>query len=144
MAAKDRPNKPIHYIAGGIFDGIFLYVLHQLPRWNVPFLTPAYPQILPAVTVSLAVQMVLYAVLIVVHPLWLHYLAQVTFAAVSAVALVVTLRVFPFDFSRLVDPWLNTLVRILLIIGFVGTLISGVVNLFHFLRALGRRPDLDA
>jgi hypothetical protein len=137
MRARERPNRPIHYILGGIVDGAMLWVMHQVPRWQVPFITAQYPRILPAVTVSLAVQMAFYALLIVVHPLWLHYLAQMVYAAVSAVALLVILRVFPFDFAAWAGDWLNTAVRILLIVAFVGTLISGVVSLVHFLRSLG-------
>jgi len=136
---KDRPNKPINYLLGGIADGVMLWVMHQLPRWRVPFITADYPRILPVITVSLAVQIAFYALLIAVHPLWLHHLAQVVYAAVSAVALLAILRVFPFDFTALAGDWLNTAARILLIVGFVGTLIRGVVNLFQFLRALRRR-----
>ena len=143
MGAKDRPNKPINYILAGIFDGIFLYVLRQLPRWNVPFITEAYPEILGAVTVSLSVQIAFSAVLVLFHPLWLHYLAQVVFSGVSVMALAVVIQVFPFDFSALVDSWLNTVVRIVLIVALVGTVIGGVVNLVRFLRALGRRREHD-
>jgi hypothetical protein len=139
MASREKPNKMINYILGGIFDGILLWVLRQLPRWNVPVITDAYPGILWAVTLSLTVQIAFYVVLVLFHPLWLHYLAQVVFAVFSVVALGVVIEVFPFDFAALVDPWLNVAFRIFLIIILVGTVVSGVVNLVRFLRALARR-----
>jgi hypothetical protein len=141
MATRERPNRTINYILGGIFDGILLWVLYQLPRWNIPVITDAYPAILWAVTLSLTVQIVFYVVLVLFHPLWLHYLGQVAFSVFSVIALSVVIEVFPFDFSDLVDPWLNTALRIFLIVILVGTVISGVVNLVRFLRALAHRPD---
>lgn len=139
MASKEKPNKMINYILGGIFDGILLYVLRQLPRWNIPVITEGFPEILWAVTLSLSVQIAFYVVLVLFHPLWLHYLAQVVFAVFSVLALGVLIEVFPFDFAELVDPWLNVAFRIFLIVILVGTVISGVVNLVRFLRALARR-----
>jgi hypothetical protein len=141
MATRQRPNRTINYILGGNFDGLLLWVLYQLPRWNVPIITDAYPAILWAVTLSLTVQIVCYVVLVLFHPLWLHYLAQVVFAVFSVIALGVIIEIFPFDFTDVSVPWLNTAFRILLIIILVGTVISGVVNLVRFLRALVRRPE---
>jgi hypothetical protein len=138
MATRDRPNKMINYILGGIVDGILLYVLHQLPRWNVPVITDRFPDILPVVTLSLSVQIVFYVVLVLFHPLWLHYLAQVVFAVFSVIALGVIVEIFPFDFAELVGTWLNIAFRIFLIVILVGTVISGIVNLVRFLRALVR------
>lgn len=141
MAKDRRPNRPVNYILGGILDGVMLWVVHQVPRWRIPFVTAEYPRILPAITVALAAQMVFYAVLIVAHPLWLHYLAQAVYAVLSAVALGVMLRVFPFAFAPLAGGWLDSAVRILLIVALVGTLISVAVNLVQALRALRDRSS---
>ncbi|MBN1837613.1 MAG: hypothetical protein JW820_17280 [Spirochaetales bacterium] len=144
MAKNEKPNKMINYVMGGIFDGILLWVLHQLPRWNVPVITEAYPDILTVVTLSLAVQIAFHAVLVLFHPLWLHYLAQVVFAVFSVIALSVIIEVYPFDFAGLVGPWLDTAFRILLIVILVGSVIGGIVNLVRFLRALARRGERQA
>ena len=50
------------------------------------------------------------------------------FSLFSILALSVTLSVFPFDFSELVGEWLNTLLRIVLIVGIVGSGIGAVVG----------------
>jgi hypothetical protein len=68
----------------------------------------------------------------------------VVFAVFSVIALGVIVEIFPFDFSQLVGDWLNVAFRIFLIVILVGTVISGVVNLVRFLRALVRRRDGSA
>ena len=110
----------------------------------MPVITESFPEILPVVTLSLTVQIAFYVVLVLFRPLWLHYLAQVVFAVFSVLALAVVIKVFPFDFAGLVGEWLNIGFRIFLIVILVGTVISGVVNLVRFLRALARRGRPEA
>jgi TRAP-type mannitol/chloroaromatic compound transport system permease small subunit len=138
MSHRSRPNNIGSYIASAVFNGVFLWVMNQLPLWKPWFLLDSYADVLWAINMSLTVQIVLNLVLIFFHPLFFHYLTQAVFSLVSFIALLWIVRVFPLDFSARPGEWLNLVVRIVLIVGLVGTAIGGITNLVHFFRALFR------
>jgi hypothetical protein len=137
--ASGRPRRKISdYVAAAVFDLIFLVVLNRVPDWNIVFITDTFPDILWAVNTSLAVSLAGNLLLIFVHPSFLHHLLNAVFSLFSILALSVTLSVFPFDFSELVGEWLNTLLRIVLIVGIVGSGIGAVVHLIKTVAAIFR------
>jgi hypothetical protein len=136
MSHSSRPNHPAGYVAGAIVNGIFLWVMNQLPVWKPFFLLDSYSEVLWAINMSLIVQIVLNLVLIFFHPRFFHYLIQAVFSLVSIVSLVWILRVFPVDFSARLSDLFNWLFRIALIVAIVGSAIGGVTNFVRFLRAL--------
>jgi hypothetical protein len=125
---KKPPNRISNYIPSIIFNIILLIVLNKIPDWNIAFITASYPDILRAVNTSLIVHIVGNLILIFIHPLVIHHLANAVFSIFSLIAAWVILSVFPFDFSEIVGNWLNTVIRICLIVGVVGSAISIVVH----------------
>jgi hypothetical protein len=122
-----------------------LIVLNLLPHWNLSAITENYRNVLWAINMSLVVQMAGCSILILIHPLFLHHLVNVVFAAVSLVALGVVYTIFPVDFSRIpVNQGslavLNTLFRVALIVGMVGAVISILVHIVKAIRYL-LRPE---
>jgi hypothetical protein len=138
MSNKSRPNNPGGYIASAVINGVLLWVMNQLPVWKPFFLLDSYSEVLWAVNMSLIVQIVLNLVLVFFHPLFFHYLIQTVISLVSIVSLFWIVQVFPVDFSARLGSWFNTLFRVVLIIGIVGSLIGGITNFVRFLRALFR------
>ena len=126
------------YIFSVIFNIAFLVVVNKVPDWNIAFITDSFPDVLWALNTSLAVSLAGNLILIVFHPRFLHYLFNAVFAVFGILAISVLLSVFPFDFSHLVDEWLNILVRIALIVGIVGSAIGVVVNIVKAIGALFR------
>jgi hypothetical protein len=122
------------YIFATIFNIAFLVVVNKVPDWNIVFITDSFPDILWAVNTSLAVSIAGNLILIFFHPRFLHHLLNAVFSIFGILVLSVILSVFPFDFSELVDEWLNILIRIVLIIGIVGSAIGTVV---HVVKAVG-------
>ena len=125
---KKPPNRISNYIPSIIFNIIILIVLNKIPDWNIVFITESYPDILRAVNTSLIVHIVGNLILIFIHPLVIHHLANAVFSIFSLIAAWVILSVFPFDFSEIVGNWLNTVIRVCLIVGVVGSAISIVVH----------------
>ena len=126
------------YIFAVIFNIAFLVVVNKVPDWNILFITDSFADILWAVNTSLAVSLAGNLILIFFHPRFLHHLFNAVFAAFGILATSVILSVFPFDFSQVAGEWLNTVVRIALIIGIVGSVISVVVNIVKAVGAIFR------
>ena len=137
-AEKDRSVGT--YIAGVVANAIVLFLVNKVPDWSLPFITDGYPAVLWAMNLSILVQIGGNALLIFVHPRFLHYLAQTVFNVVSLLAIIVLVAVFPLDFSFLAGV-INTIVRIALIIGAVVTGISAIVNLFRTVGSLVRHHE---
>lgn len=148
---SDRENNHVHsrmprkrmsdYIAAVIFDIIFLVVVNKIPGWNISFITEAFPDILWAVNTSMAVSLAGNLILIFFHPRFLHHLFNAVFAIFGILATSVILSVFPFDFSVVVGDWLNILVRIILIVGIVGSAIAVVVHIVKTIGAIFRAGE---
>jgi hypothetical protein len=134
---EDKNISVASYIAGVVANAVILFLVNKAPDWNLRFLTDGYIAVLWVLNFSILVQLAGNAVLIFVHPRFLHYLAQTIFNVVSVLAIIILVAVFPFDFS-FINPVINTLTRIALIIGGVGSGISAIVNLFRTVGSLVR------
>jgi hypothetical protein len=129
------------YIFTAVFDIAFLVIVNKIPDWNIAFITDSFPDILWAVNTSLSVSLAGNLILIVFHPRFLHHLFNAVFSVFGILATSVILSVFPFDFSHVVGQWLNTVVRIALIVGIVGSAISVVVNMVKAIGAVFRARE---
>jgi hypothetical protein len=124
------------YIAAVIFNIIFLVIVNKVPDWNIAFIKDSFPDILWAVNTSVAVSIAGNFILIFLHPRFLHHIFNAVFAVFGILATSVILSVFPFQFEDLVGEWLNILVRIVLIIGIVGSAVAVVVNVVKAIGAI--------
>jgi hypothetical protein len=88
---------------------------------------------------TLIVHIVGNVILIFTHPLFTHHLANAVFSVFSLIAAWVIFSVFPFDFSEIVGAWLNTLIRVFLIIGIVSAVISIVVHVVKAVVAIFKK-----
>jgi hypothetical protein len=129
------------YIFTVIFNIAFLVVVNKVPDWNIPVITDSFPDILWAVNTSVAVSIAGNFILIFFHPRFLHHLFNAVFSVFGILAASVILSVFPFEFADLVGEWLNILIRIVLIVGIVGSAIGVVVNIVKAVRAVFRTRE---
>ncbi|MFW6260671.1 MAG: hypothetical protein ACOC6J_03725 [Spirochaetota bacterium] len=72
--------------------------------------------------------------LVFYHPRFLHHLVQVVLNAVSLLALIIVVTVYPFDFTTVLGDGANTVARVLLYVALGGT---GIAILVNGLQALG-------
>lgn len=139
MVMKEK--RTAEYVAAVIANIAVLVFMNTVMLWQQStrgVILESWVAILWAVDLSLLVQIVGNLLLSFYRPAWLSALAQALFSALGVLGLIVFYAVFPLDFSRIVGPWLNTLLRIVLIVGMVGSGIGFIVYLVRLFRAAGR------
>lgn len=124
----ERERRPAAYVGAIAANIIMIWVVNAIPGWNWQFITEDFTAVLWALNLSLSVQIAGNALLLFVHPRLLHYVAQAAFNVVSLLALVITVTVFPFDFSGLMGETGDLVARIVLYVAIGGTGIALVVN----------------
>ncbi len=101
--------------------------------WTRGVVLESWVDILWAADLSLVIQIVGNLVLAFYRPRGLDASLQVVFTGAGLLSLIVFYLVFPLDFSVIVGEWLNLTVRIVLIVGMVGTAIGVIVQLVRLL-----------
>jgi hypothetical protein len=97
----------------------------------------SWAEILWAANLSFAVQAAVSLVLCFYRPARLNAFLQLLSTAGGLVSVIVFFTVFPLDFAQMVGPWLNTLVKIFLIVGIGGTSIGVILWLVRFVAGTG-------
>ena len=97
-----------------------------------------WADILWAANLSLGIQIIGNFLLCFFRPSWFSALMRAVFAAAGLVSIIVFFIVFPLDFSHLAGTWLNTLLKVLLMLGMAGAVIGFLVELVRFIRNAGR------
>ncbi len=126
-------------VGSAIWSVIAIVLVNSVLLWRQythGVILESWADILWAANLSFAVQAAVSLLLSLYRPARLYSLLQLLSTAAGLVSVIVFFTVFPLDFSLVVGPWLNTLVRIFLIVGIGGTAIGCVVWLVRF--AIGR------
>jgi hypothetical protein len=122
-----------YIIAIGI-NAAMLVAVNAWPGWQeVPFLTQDTTRVVVLVNLTLVVNIIVNLIYLIQDPAWLRALGELTTAAVGLISTIWLLRVFPFDFTGYEFNW-AVLVRVVLIVGVVGTAIAIVVQLITLVR----------
>jgi hypothetical protein len=133
-SGSDAPSDQLRlggYSAELVVNAILLYVAHHLLQWGVPFLTPAFADVLWAIDLSLGATIVANAFFIAYDPDWFKHLCQAALNFFSLISTYTLYRVFPFDFEPV---WWNDVVGVLLVVVMIATTIGVVV---HLVKAIG-------
>jgi hypothetical protein len=103
-----------------------LYLIHRWPGWDaVPFLTDETPRILGWVDASIWAGLIANLLYVAHDGPRFRGLGGLVTSGIGAIAVLRILQVFPFDLE---PPWV-ALVKVALIVGFVGSVIGVLVNL---------------
>jgi hypothetical protein len=137
---KSQPNSLANYIAGAVFNGVFIFLVNKIPDWNLAFISDGYSQVLWALNLSLIAQTAGNLVLIFYHPLLVHHIGNLLFSVLGFIAIVVLYTVFPFNLADSQN-WLRILLRVVMIVGMVGTAIAFVVHIVGCIRAVVMRDE---
>lgn len=119
-----------------LINAALLYALNAWPTWHaVPFLTPRTAEVLGLVNASLIVGLIVNVVYLAVTspPIWA--LGQLVVLAVGLAAAFQIWNVFPFDFGAYSFDW-ALVVRILLVVGIVGSIIGLIVQFGMLIRSV--------
>jgi hypothetical protein len=139
LRTTSRPSasaRRVGYVIAAAVNAVLLWLIHVEPGWDaVPFLTPETPQVLGAIDAALIAGIAVDVVQVAWDPRWLTTVGSLVTTSFGLAAMVRLLQVFPFAFGPGSD-W-ALVVRILLVLGIVGTAIALLVNLVALLRLLG-------
>lgn len=127
-----RPAGPtarrVGYAVAAVCNAAFLWIAHQLLDWGWPdFLTDEFDELLPIVTFSFGVGIIVNLALIGYDPPWFRSVCSITTSAIGFVVAVRTYQVFPFDFSSYDVDW-SWLARLVVIIVVVGSALGVIVE----------------
>jgi hypothetical protein len=115
-------------------NAVLLWVVHQLLAWGWPsFLTDDFERLLPIVSASFVASMVVNAGFMIRDRDRAKAAGDLVTATFGLVVSLRTWDVFPFDFTAYTTDW-STAIRVLLVIGIVGSAIGIVMNLVKLVR----------
>jgi hypothetical protein len=115
-----------------------IFLINEWPGWSsVPFLTDETETVIPILNAALVISIVVNAIYLIADPRWLRAIGDAVTAVVSFIVIMVTLRVFPFDFSDYSFDW-TMLVQVLLGVGLIGCVFAVIANLVTFTREVGK------
>lgn len=123
-------------IVGNLILLVFMNTLLLWRQHTQGVVLESWAGILWAADISLGAQIVGNLLLCFYRPPQFAAFMRCVFAATGLLSIIVFFAVFPLDFSHLVGPWLNTLVKVLTIIGIGGALIGLVVELVRLIRGV--------
>ncbi len=124
------------FVAAVVLNVIVCVVLNTLlvwRQWTRGVILESWVDILWAANISIGVQIAGNLMLAFYRPPRLQALMRALFSAASLLSAIVFFIVFPMDFSHLVGSWLNTLLKVLLMIGMGVSLVAFVVELVRFI-----------
>jgi hypothetical protein len=123
-------------LGSAIVNALLLYGINMWPGWQVlPFLTADMSRVLDLINASLIAGIIVNLVCVVIHARTLVALGNLVVIGVGVAAMLRLWEVFPFDFGTGWSGW-PVLVRVLLVLGIVGSAIGAVVEVVNLFRAL--------
>ncbi len=120
---------------GNIVALVFVNTVLLWRQYTHGVVLESWADILWAANLSIVLQIAGNLVLSFYRPAWFSALLRTLFAAAGFLSVIVFYIVFPLDFSVIVGDWLNTLLKVLLIVGMGGAFIGMVVELVRLIRA---------
>jgi hypothetical protein len=95
-----RTGRRVGYVIAAVVNIVLIFVVVNLLGWGwLPFLTAAFDDLLPVLVVSLVVSAVVNLAWVAYDRPWFKALGQIIDNVTSLLVVVVTLKIFPFDFS---------------------------------------------
>jgi hypothetical protein len=137
---------PVGFAFAAVINFVFMMILNAHAVWR-PWLrgivTPAFIDVLWAINLSCAVQIVGNLLLSISSQRPLRRFMDLLFAVVSLIGAVVMYRVFPIDLSRFGDAAV-IFARAVLMFAVIAACLAILVNVVRFLGSGGKRPPTPA
>lgn len=135
---RQRPGRAARrfgYVIAVVVNGVLLLAVNVWPGWEtVPFLTSDTRQVLGLVNASIVWSVLANLAYLVNDRPRVKAVGDALGTTVGVAAMLRVWQVFPFDFGDSSFDW-ALLLRVLLVVGIVGSMIGIVVNVVAFLRS---------
>ncbi|HUZ56316.1 MAG TPA: hypothetical protein VMU94_27810 [Streptosporangiaceae bacterium] len=134
---RSAASRRLGYLIAIIVNGALLFLINDSPGWrSAAFLTSSTTQVIGVVNLALAVSLAANVAYLAHDARWLRALGDLATTSVGLAAALAIWQVFPFAFHGSASGW-SVVVRVLVMIGIVGSCIAIVVNLVLLARAAG-------
>ena len=131
------------YVVAAAINAAMLWAVNVWPGWRaLPFLTDETLRVLGWVNLTLVANVAVHIVYVLYDPRWVRALGDLMTAAVGLASAIRILHVFPFKFTGYEFDW-TLLVRVVLMIGVVGTAIGVIAQCVSLTRRLAERSTRD-
>ncbi|MFP5367449.1 MAG: hypothetical protein ACLGIS_11465 [Actinomycetes bacterium] len=132
MAATTRGGN----IGSVLVNAALLWGINNWPGWQaVPFLTDDMTRVLGLINASLTAGIIANLVFVVIRNRGVMALGNLVVLGIGLAATFRVWEVFPFDFGDSWSDW-PVVVRVLLVLGIVGSIIGMVVEIIALFRSL--------
>ncbi len=126
------------YAAAAGVNAVLLFLINVTPGWSIlPFLTPDMSIVLPWINASMVAGILANVVYLIRDTPRIKSIGDLVTEAIGLLAMIRLWQVFPFDFGADANAW-ATVVRVVLIVGVVGTAIAMIVSVVIAIRG---RPE---
>jgi hypothetical protein len=120
------------YLVAAAINGVMLWIAHHLLDWEWPgFLTPAFDDVLPIITVSFVASIVANLMYAWTDRWPVRPLGELVTTVLGFATAVRIWRVFPFEFSG--GDW-TPLIRFVLVIVMIGTTLGVIGQLVNLIK----------
>ena len=117
-----------------IWNLIFLWIVNEVPEWDLPFINERYDTVLWILNINLVLQIIGWGLILFLDFRWLWHLVRMVLDAASLVVLLVLYFLYPFDFSAIGGwSWLDILLPVMFIIGMVASGLGVAVHLYKLI-----------
>jgi hypothetical protein len=130
---REKEPSRASFVVAIIFNLIFIYIVNQIPYWDISFITSSWSETLWILNLSLVITIIGNLFFLFYHPQWFRSLAQIVMNVFVFWAIKALYTVFPFSFSQ---SSLATLTWFILIILMIGVSISILVELVKLVASL--------
>jgi len=122
---------------GGIFGEILgaiigIYIIQNIPNWHLSIITSAFSQYAPIATTATILTMLCRICMYALPFYRTQKIFELGAHLISIISLYMLILIFPFNFTNLGIPMLNTLVWVVLVIALVGTGIAAITSFVKF------------
>ncbi|WPU08524.1 hypothetical protein [Pseudarthrobacter oxydans] len=123
-------------IGSVLVNAVLLWGINIWPGWKVvPFLTADIERVLGMINASLTAGIIANLIFVVIRNRGVMALGNLAVLGIGLAATLRMLEVFPFDFGDSWSGW-PVVVRVLLVLGIVGSIIGMVVEIVAMFRSL--------
>jgi len=133
MAETKMPSgvKRFGYFISIVINFLVMYAVNNLYKWNTPYLTDRYSEVLWAINLSLSAVIFVHFIFLVFDRKWFRSLMKSLTNIFSFISVYVFRQVFPLDLSESMARTANLGLVILLLLILLSTLIE-LINSIKF------------
>lgn len=124
------------YVVAIAVNAAMLYIAQNILAWDVlPWLTAEWEEVLPIISFSLTVSILVNLIYVAYDAPWFKSLTQAIMAGIGLAVTIQLFRVFPFDFSAYEFNW-SAVTKVILVLIMIGITLGMITEAVRFIRAL--------